>query len=362
MPKRPATPRIAVVYPTPFGEEGIFGGGERYALELARALARRAPTRLVTFGSRARRGTDGPLEISVHKPLLWVSGVRNNPFSLSFLADLRGADVIHCVSWHTLVTDFSVLFSRLTHKKVFVTDVGGGSGVTLVSRLPIGRWVDRFLLIAEEGGTSFLAHRDRWSTLFAGIDTQRFRPPEVDRRAGVLFVGRLLPHKGIDTLIEAMDPGASLRIVGRPYNDDYFALLQRMAAGKDVSFVTDATDEQVLAFYQSASVSVLSSVNRTVHGDLVALPELLGFTAMEAMACGTPVVVSRVGGMHHVVDDGVTGYLVPPSDPEALRDRLRRLLGDPGLARSMGTAARRRIEELFTWDVVARRCLEAYAL
>ena len=129
-----------------------------------------------------------------------------------------------------------------------------------------------------------------------------------------------------------------------------------------VQAVAIVNTEQVLAFYQSASVSVLSSVNRTVHGDAVALPELLGFTAMEAMACGTPVVVSRVAGMHHVVDDGVTGYLVPPSDPEALRDRLRRLLGDPGLARSMGTAARRRIEELFTWDVVAQRCLEAYGL
>jgi glycosyltransferase involved in cell wall biosynthesis len=80
------------------------------------------------------------------------------------------------------------------------------------------------------------------------------------------------------------------------------------------------------------------------------------------MACATPVVVSRVGGMHHVVDDGATGYLVPPSDPQALGERLRRLLDDPAGARRMGEAARRRIEDLFTWDHVARRCLEAYRL
>ncbi|HEX6902203.1 MAG TPA: glycosyltransferase family 4 protein [Thermoanaerobaculia bacterium] len=360
MPETSSSPRVAVVYPTPFGEDGIFGGGERYALELARALARRTPTRLVSFGSRARREQDGPLEIAIHPPLRYVRGMRNNPFTVTFLADLKDADVIHCGAWNTLATDLSVLFARATGRKVFVTDVGGGASVTLTRWLPIARWVDRFLLIAEEGGSQFVDHRERWSILFAGIDTDRFRPLGETPRRGVLYVGRLLPHKGIDTLIQAVDPGVPLRIVGRRYHDEYFALLQRLAAGKDVTFVTEATDEEILEHYRSAAVSVLPSVNRTVYGDYTALPELLGFTAMEAMACAAPVVVSRVGGMHHVVDEGVTGYLVPPSDPEALRDRLRRLLDDPELARRMGRAARRRIEELFTWDHVARRCLEAY--
>jgi glycosyltransferase involved in cell wall biosynthesis len=353
---------VAVVYPTPFGEDGIFGGGERYALELARALARHTPTRLVSFGSRARREMDGPLEIAIHEPLRYVGGVRNNPFTVTFLADLKDADVIHCGAWNTLATDLSVLFARATSRKVYITDVGGGAGITLVRFLPIARWVDRFLLIAEEGGSQFLAHRDRWSILFAGIDVERFRPVEGTPRRGVLYVGRLLPHKGIDTLIQAVDPGVPLRIVGRPYHDEYFALLHRLAEGKDVTFHTDASDEEILEHYRSTEVSVLPSVNRTVYGHEFALPELLGFTAMEAMSCATPVVVSRVGGMHHVVDDGVTGYLVPPSDPGALREKLRGLLDDPAGARRMGEAARKRIEDLFTWDHVARRCLEAYAL
>ncbi len=361
MQETPPSPRVAVVYPTPFGEDGIFGGGERYAHELARALARRTPTRLVSFGSRPRRDFEGPLEVSIHEPLRWVHGMKTNPFSVSFLRDLADVDVVHCLAWNTLVTDLSVIFARATGRKAMVTDVGGGASVTLVRWLPIARWVDRFLLIAEEGGSQFLAHRDRWSILFAGIDTESFRPDPEVRRQGVLFVGRLLPHKGVDVLIEAVDPGVPLRIVGRRYHDEYFALLQRLAAGKDVTFVTDATDEQIRDFYRAAAVSVLPSVYRTVYGDETALPELLGFTAMEAMACGAPVVVSRVGGMHHVVDDGVTGYLVPPGDPAALRDRLRRLLADPELAGRMGRAARLRIEELFTWDGVARRCLEAYS-
>jgi glycosyltransferase involved in cell wall biosynthesis len=354
--------KVAFVYPIPFGEDGIFGGGERYALELARALARHTPTRLVSFGARARRHREGPLEVAIHKPLHYVHGSRLNPFSVTFLADLWDADVIHCGIWNTLATDLSVLFARATGKKVFVTDVGGGSSFSLTRRLPIARWVDRFLLIAEEGGAGFEAYRNRWSILFAGIDTDRFSPPPADRRRdGVLFVGRLLPHKGIDVLVRAVDPGVPLRIVGRPYHDEYFALLRQLAEGKDVTFITDATDEQILDFYRSAAVSVLPSVDRTVYGDVVPLPELLGFTAMEAMACGTPVVVSRVGGMHHVVDDGATGYLVPPGDADALGERLRQLLADPTLAANMGAAARRRIEDLFTWDRVAQRCLEAYA-
>lgn len=362
MKKALSSPRVAFVYPIPFGEDGIFGGGERYALELARALARRTPTRLVSFGERVRRETEGALEVAVHQPLRYIHGSRINPFTVTFLADLRDADVIHCGTWNTLATDLSVLFARATGKRVFVTDVGGGSSFSLARRLPIARWVSRFLLIAEEGGGGFEAHRDRWSILFAGIDTERFSPPGEDAcRAGVLFVGRLLPHKGIDVLVRAVDPGVPLRIVGRPYHDEYLVLLRRLAEGKDVTFVTDATDEQILSFYRSAAVSVLPSVNRTVYGDYTSLPELLGFTAMEAMACGTPVVVSRVGGLHHVVDDGATGYLVPPGDADALGDRLRRLLADPALAAGMGTAARRRIEDLFTWDQVAQRCLEAYA-
>ncbi|HEY2737179.1 MAG TPA: glycosyltransferase family 4 protein [Thermoanaerobaculia bacterium] len=358
-------PNTAVVYPIPFGDDGIFGGGERYAFELARALARETPTRLVTFGSTPRReriGDLGNLDVRIHQPLRYVHGMRANPLSFGFLRDLRGVDVIHCVAWNTLVTDFSVLYGRLTGKKVFVTDVGGGSSFTLTRWLPVGRWVDGFLLIAAEGGAQFTAWRDRWSILLAGIDTQRFRPAALEtERRGVLFVGRLLPHKGIDTLIAAVDPEVPLRIVGRPYHEEYFALLQEMAAGKQVTFVTSASDEEILGYYQTAAVSVLPSVNRTVYGDWAPLPELLGFTLLEAMACGAAVICTRVGALDEVVVDGESGFVVPPSDPAALGDRIRTLLGDPALAARFGAAARRRIEEVFTWEQVARRCLEAYA-
>ncbi|HEX4956210.1 MAG TPA: glycosyltransferase family 4 protein [Thermoanaerobaculia bacterium] len=353
-------PRVAVVYPIAFGPEGIFGGGERYAVELARALAARTPTRLITFGPTAREIEVDGLEIHTYEPFRLLRGEQANPFTVGFLRSLRGMDVVHCTAWNTLVTDVAIGFARATGKRAFVTDVGGGASLTLHRFLPIDRWVHRYLLIAEVGGAEFLAHRERWRIIWAGIDTEKYRPPERPERRGVLFVGRLLPHKGIDVLIRAVGRDTPLTIVGRPYHGAYFRLLQQLAAGKDVRFVTDASDEQVIRCYQQTAVAVLPSVNRTVYGDTFPLPELLGFAAMEAMACGAATICTRVGGLGELMVDGETGFLVPPGDPVVLRQRISELLGDPELAERLGRAARRRIEGHFTWAQVAERCLAAY--
>ncbi len=87
--------------------------------------------------------------------------------------------------------------------------------------------------------------------------------------------------------------------------------------------------------------------------------ELLGLSALEAMASGTPVVASRTGGLTEIIRDGETGFLVTPGDGQ-LRDRLQMLLGDQALALRMGTAARDAVIEQFTWTKTAERCLSAY--
>jgi glycosyltransferase involved in cell wall biosynthesis len=92
----------------------------------------------------------------------------------------------------------------------------------------------------------------------------------------------------------------------------------------------------------------------------VAVPELLGLAAIEAMASGTPVVASRVGGLAEVVVDGETGFLVEPGDVEALRDRLASVLSDRRLAARLGDNARRLALDRFTWRRCAERCLAAY--
>jgi len=89
------------------------------------------------------------------------------------------------------------------------------------------------------------------------------------------------------------------------------------------------------------------------------LYESFGLVALEAMACGTPVIASRVGGLQHTVDDGVTGFLVPAGEPDALADKLRLLLVDSELRERLGANARRKAQA-YTWQVVAKHILALY--
>ena len=105
---------------------------------------------------------------------------------------------------------------------------------------------------------------------------------------------------------------------------------------------------------------VLPSVERTCYGRPVAVSELLGLSVLEAMASGTPVVASRLGGIPEVVVDGETGFLVEPGDVAGLRDRVGRVLGDPRLARRLGENGRELAVDRFSWTACARRCAAAY--
>jgi starch synthase len=92
----------------------------------------------------------------------------------------------------------------------------------------------------------------------------------------------------------------------------------------------------------------------------VKVSELLGLSVLEAMASGTPVVASRIGGVPEIVEHGVTGFLVTPGATAELHDRLAELVRDRQLATRMGSAARASVLERFTWSAVAERCLAAY--
>jgi glycosyltransferase involved in cell wall biosynthesis len=171
-------------------------------------------------------------------------------------------------------------------------------------------------------------------------------------------VGRLLPHKGIENLIASMPPDLPLTVCGRPYDQAHYRNLLWRAEGKRVEFITDADDSTILDLYRRAWVNVLPSVYQDSYGDTYVVPELMGFTLLEAMACGTPVICSRVGGMPEYVRDGETGFIF---DTQAeLTERLRLLAGNPALADEMGARARRAIEAEFNLKVAGRKMLEVY--
>jgi glycosyltransferase involved in cell wall biosynthesis len=105
---------------------------------------------------------------------------------------------------------------------------------------------------------------------------------------------------------------------------------------------------------------VLPTVGTDCYGRTFPISELLGLSVLEAMASGTPVVVSRLDGLPEVVRDGETGFLVTPGDVGELHDRLAQLLADRALAARMGRRGREVVLKQFTWDACARRCLAAY--
>ncbi len=192
-----------------------------------------------------------------------------------------------------------------------------------------------------------------------GVDGAHFTPPRVrPSRDRILYVGRLLPHKGIDRLITALPPGLPLTVCGRPYHPEYFEVLKGLSAGKDVTFITDADDDATLELYRRAWVNVLPSVYRDYYGQTHLAPELMGFTLLEAMACGTPAICSNVAGMPEYVIDGVTGYVF--DDLPTLTDRLTRLATDPGLVERLGRQARLAVEQEYDFRVAGAAMIAIY--
>jgi glycosyltransferase involved in cell wall biosynthesis len=192
-----------------------------------------------------------------------------------------------------------------------------------------------------------------------GIDLGHFRFNEGPRQRQVVQVGRILPHKGINYLLEAAGAGIPVVVAGKVMDEAYYQYLRRQSEGKQVTFMIDASDGAVADLYAHSAVTVSASVYRDVFGAEWPNSELLGLTLLESMAAGTPVVCTAVGGMPEYVDGGTTGFIVPPNDPPAIRAKLELLLGDPKLAAIMGRAGHEHVQQ-FSWQNVAARVAEEY--
>lgn len=213
-----------------------------------------------------------------------------------------------------------------------------------------------------------------------GVDRELFRPippEEAKRMLGlpatsriVLYVGRIEPLKGIDTLLRAMAlvtpdipcwqddlmviiiggaPGAGVEKVSAEL-DRLKSLRAELGIEELVTF-QGALDQDTLVYYYSAA-------------DMVVMPshyESFGMVALEAMACGTPVIASKVGGLAYNVQDGQTGYLVPGRDPEALADRVRKILCCDDLRHRLGQQAVDWARS-FGWESIATRIVDQYEL
>ena len=214
----------------------------------------------------------------------------------------------------------------------------------------------------------YRAHRHKVRVVPAGVDVDLFRPMNKSRAKSVLgleakkvilYVGRIEPLKGIDLLLRSvalLEDAADTRLLivgGRPGEDPELERLNSVAVqlgiADKVTFAGAVKQTELPAYYCAADVFVLPSYH-----------ESFGLAALEAMACGTPVIVSRVGGLKTFIREGETGYLIPWHCPEPFAQRLDMLLANSGLRRTLGRAARAKAEQM-TWGKVADRVLDLYS-
>lgn len=209
----------------------------------------------------------------------------------------------------------------------------------------------------------------RLAVVANAIDPETFRPMP-GRRAALratwdvrdtdtvlLSVGILSDQKGVDVAIEAL---ARLRARGRrarlvvvgdgPFRPALERLARARAVTEAVTFVGALAYDDTAPYYAASDIFLFPTLR----------VEAFGVVTIEAMAAERPVVVSRIGATPEIIDEGVTGFLVPPGDVDALVARITRLAEDPALARAMGQRGRARVLAAFTREALARRIVEVF--
>jgi glycosyltransferase involved in cell wall biosynthesis len=201
--------------------------------------------------------------------------------------------------------------------------------------------------------------KDRLAVVPNGVDTSVFTPgPEVAGPTDLLFVGRLVPRKGLDVLLGALryvTTPVNLRVVGGTTDGRYAGTLLGAAGAVErssphrVHFLGPCAGPELLEQYRIAGVFVCPS-----------LLEPFGIVALEAMSCQVPVIASKVDGLADVVEHDVTGLLFHPGNEQDLAAQLERLMNDEALRWRLGRAGREAAASRFTWQRAAEQLYQVY--
>lgn len=249
--------------------------------------------------------------------------------------------------------------------------MSGGTDFYAGDRM-LSKRIDAWVAASEFNAWQIHARYKRWpKVIYNGVETDKFAPGVRDEslraRLGIApdttlfaFAGRLVGWKGMAVALKALaapamrDTNAKLLIVGDgPQKPELKQLAQTLGVANRVVFHDPVPHDALPALYGAVDAGVFPSI-----GD-----EAFGITIAEAMSCGKPVIASHIGGIPEVVGNEESGgLLVPPGDVTALAQAMRRLAEDAGLRTRLGSAARARIERLYTWDMSAQRLLAALGI
>ena len=230
----------------------------------------------------------------------------------------------------------------VSSKRLVANQIGSSNRVTTVSKRVSGE-------LDEYYGASDA------TVVGNGVNADQFYPSGSSKEKYVLFVGRLDYPKGVPDLINAaksivQGSDVNLIITGKgPQRDRLEDLVDTLGITDDVTFTGYVSRDEQIRLYQNAMAYVLPS-----HYE--GLPTVL----LEAMACGAPVIATRVGGCPEVIEDGVNGILVDPSDRSALSNAIESVVTDSNLRNQLGTNARQTIVEEYTWEKITDKFEREY--
>jgi starch synthase len=359
----------------------VYGGAGVHVEYLARALAP-----LVDLTVHCQ-GADRPTAVA-HRPAPGLRDAVLRTFSadLSMADAVADADLVHSHTWYAnLAGHLASLRYGIPHVMTVhsleplrpwkAEQLGGGYALS--------SWAEK---VAATSAAAVIAVSDgmradvqaaypdipaeRIRVIRNGIDTTEYAPDDgtdvlvkhgVDpSRPYVIFVGRITRQKGLPVLLRAaasLDESAQLVLcAGAPDTPELATEVADLVAGLQASRTGVIWIPEMLP-----KASVIQLLSHSLAFVCPSVYEPLGIVNLEAMACGTAVVASRVGGIPEVVDDGVTGLLVPPDDPAALAQALNALLRDPARSRAYGAAGRSRAVGEFSWTTVAAATTALYA-
>ncbi len=356
------------------------GGVESHVFELSKHLIERGhdvsvmTTRME--GTKEREVIDGvpvervkPLAVVLRTPVLF--GIRNALMK-------KDCDIVHGHSPPPLTCFFGVRTTQkmkvpfvLTYHCDLELPSALGPFTVQMYQNTVGAYTvsksDKIITTTDTyGATSRTVWQEDSRVIPNAVDADTFNPNNSGKRIRkkleidddekmVLYVGRVVPHKGIQYLIRSakhMDDDVKYVVVGTGDYKEYLKQLVRINDLEDrVIFAGRVPMKELPEYYAAADVFVLPSISRL---------EAFGIVALEALASGVPVVVSDIPGVRDVIVEGRHGLLAEPMKPTDIAGKIRTILENPEMAGNMGRLGRKIVEEKYTWDIVAEQIEGVY--